>query len=43
VFEVEYGAASLAATSCPQANANNFDTLIKPADEQVTAWRVACR
>jgi hypothetical protein len=43
VFEVEYGAASLATTICPQANADNFDTLIKPADMSVTASRVACR
>jgi len=43
VFEVEYGAASLASTVCPEANADNFDTLIKDADMDVTAWRVACR
>ncbi len=43
VFEVEYGAASLATTVCPEANADNFDTLIKDVDEDVTAWRVACR
>ena len=43
VFQVEYGSASLATTVCPRANAENFDTLIKPANEEVTAWRVACR
>jgi hypothetical protein len=41
VFEVEYGAASLATTICPQANADNFDTLIK--NMNLDAWRVACR
>lgn len=41
VFEVEYGDASLAQTICPDANADNFDTLIKAED--LTAWRVACR
>lgn len=43
VFQVEYGSASLANSVCPRANAENFDTLIKPANEEVTAWRVACR
>ncbi|NMB77356.1 MAG: endo alpha-1,4 polygalactosaminidase [Myxococcales bacterium] len=41
VFQVEYGSASLAATVCPQANALNFDTLIKNLD--LDAWRVSCR
>jgi hypothetical protein len=41
VFQVEYGAASLADTICPQANALDFDTLIKNLD--LDAWRVACR
>jgi hypothetical protein len=41
VFEVEYGAASLATSVCPKANAANFDTLIK--DLNLDAWRVACR
>ena len=41
VFEVEYGAASLAATVCPKANAANLDTLIKDMD--LDATRVSCR
>ena len=41
VFNVEYGGAGLADTICPQANALNFDTLIKNWD--LDAWRVACR
>jgi hypothetical protein len=40
-FTVEYGAASLADSVCPQANAMNLDTLIKQLDLGV--WRVACR
>jgi hypothetical protein len=41
VFQVEYGASSLATTVCPKANAANFDTLIKNLN--LDAWRVACR
>ena len=41
VFQVEYGAASLADRICPQANALDFDTLIKRLD--LDAWRVPCR
>ncbi len=41
VFQVEYGSASLANTVCPEANAANFDTLIKMMD--LGSWRVACR
>ncbi|MBW1806656.1 MAG: endo alpha-1,4 polygalactosaminidase [Deltaproteobacteria bacterium] len=41
VFNVEYGAAGLADTICPQANALDFDSLIKNWD--LDAWRVACR
>jgi hypothetical protein len=41
VFEVEYGDATLASTICPQANAANFNTLIK--DLNLDSWRVACR
>jgi hypothetical protein len=41
VFEVEYGAASKASTVCPQANALNFDTLIK--NLALDAPRTACR
>jgi len=41
VFQVEYGAASLASSVCPKANAMNFDTLIKDLD--LDAFRVACR
>jgi hypothetical protein len=41
VFNVEYGPAGLADTICPQANALNFDSLIKNWD--LDAWRVACR
>lgn len=41
VFQVEYGDAALAATVCPQANALDFDTLIKNVD--LDAWRIACR
>jgi hypothetical protein len=41
VFEVEYGAPALATTICPQANANDFDTLIK--NLALDAQRTACR
>jgi hypothetical protein len=41
VFHVEYGDAQLAQDICPQANALNFDTLIKNYD--LDAWRIACR
>jgi len=41
VFQVEYGNASLAERICPQANALNFDTLIKKLE--LDAWRVPCR
>jgi hypothetical protein len=41
VFNVEYGAASLAQSVCPAANRRNFDTLVKKLD--LDAWRVACR
>lgn len=41
VFQVEYGAASLADEICPQANALDFDTLIKRLE--LDAWRVPCR
>lgn len=41
VFEVEYGAPSLATTICPMANARDFDTLIKNLD--LDAPRTACR
>jgi len=41
VFEVEYGAASLAASVCADANARDLDTLIK--NTNVDAWRVSCR
>jgi hypothetical protein len=41
VFHVEYGGAGLADTICPQANALDFDTLIKNWD--LDAWRVPCR
>jgi len=41
VFQVEYGAPSLATTICPMANARNFDTLIKNLD--LDAPRTACR
>ena len=41
VFEVEYGAPSLATTICPMANALDFDTLIKNLD--LDAPRTACR
>jgi hypothetical protein len=38
---VEYGGASLADEICPQANALDFDSLIKRLD--LDAWRVPCR
>jgi hypothetical protein len=41
VFQVEYGAPSLATTICPMANALDFDTLIKNLD--LDAPRTACR
>jgi len=41
VFQVEYGDADLADRVCPQANARDFDTLIKHLD--LDTWRVACR
>ena len=41
VFHVEYGDAQLAQDICPQANALDFDTLIKNYD--LDAWRIACR
>jgi hypothetical protein len=41
VFEVEYGAASLATSICPKANTANLDTLIKDLD--LDAFRVSCR
>ena len=41
VFEVEYGAPSLATTICPQANARDFDTLIK--NLALDPPRTACR
>jgi hypothetical protein len=41
VFEVEYGAPSLATTICPMANTRNFDTLIK--NLALDAPRTACR
>jgi len=41
VFNAEYGDAALADTVCPDANASNFDALIKRLE--LDAWRVACR
>lgn len=41
VFSVEYGDAALAGTVCSQANALDFDTLIKRLE--LDAWRVPCR
>lgn len=41
VFQVEYGAAGLADSVCPRANALGFDTLIKRLE--LDAWRVSCR
>ena len=41
VFSVEYGSAGTADSICPQANALDFDTLIKHLD--LDAWRIACR
>ena len=41
VFQVEYGAPSLATSICPKANALDFDTLIKNLD--LDAPRTACR
>jgi hypothetical protein len=40
VFEVEYGAASLATSVCPKATMMKFATLIKNLN--LDAWRVAC-
>ncbi len=40
VFNVEYGAASVASSVCPRADALGFDTLIKRLE--LDAWRVAC-
>lgn len=41
VFHVEYGDAASAATVCPDANARNFDTLIKRMS--LDGFRIACR
>jgi hypothetical protein len=41
VFEVEYGSSNLVSTYCPQANADNLDTLIK--DLNLDASRISCR
>jgi hypothetical protein len=41
VFQVEYGAASLADTVCPDALQRNHDALIK--NLELDAWRVSCR
>lgn len=41
VFHVEYGEAALAADVCPDANARNFDTLIKHLS--LDGFRIACR
>jgi len=41
VFHVEYGTDALVTTVCPDANARNFDTLIKKLE--LDAWRVPCR
>jgi hypothetical protein len=41
VFQVEYGDPWLADDVCPDANARNFDTLIK--NENLDAERTACR
>jgi endo-alpha-1,4-polygalactosaminidase (GH114 family) len=41
VFEVEYGSQTLANSVCPQANAKNFDTLVKRLD--LDATRISCR
>jgi endo-alpha-1,4-polygalactosaminidase (GH114 family) len=41
VFHVEYGDAQLAQDICPQANALDFDSLIKNYD--LDAWRIPCR
>ncbi len=41
VFNAEYGDASLAASVCPDANARDFDTLIKNLN--LDAFRIACR
>jgi len=39
IFEVEYGMST--SKFCPQANAMNFNSMLK--DEDLTAYRVACR
>lgn len=41
VFHVEYGDAALAARVCPDANARDFDTLIK--NKSLDRFRIACR
>lgn len=41
VFSVEYGDQGLSATVCPDANARDFDTLIK--NLELDPWRVSCR
>ena len=41
VFQVEYGDESLVEEICPQANAMNFDTLIK--NIELDSWRISCR
>lgn len=41
VFNIEYGGSSLAQQICPQANALNFDTLVKNLD--LDAPRISCR
>jgi hypothetical protein len=41
VFEIEYGTQSLANSVCPNANALNFDTLVKDLD--LDAFRISCR
>jgi hypothetical protein len=41
VFHVEYGDEGTAADICPQANALNFDSIIKNYD--LDEWRIPCR
>jgi hypothetical protein len=41
VFNVEYGDQALADSVCPDANARDFDTLVKRLE--LDAWRIACR
>jgi hypothetical protein len=41
VFQVEYGTQSRADAICPQANALNFDSLVK--DLNLDAFRISCR